>query len=59
MTGARERDPRAQSMSSELTEKRPDRMGYFLVIARSEATKQSMHRRTLPMDCFAALAMTV
>jgi hypothetical protein len=34
-------------------------MGYFLVIARSEATKQSMHRRILPMDCFAALAMTV
>ncbi len=29
------------------------------VIARSEATKQSMHRRMLSMDCFAPLAMTI
>jgi hypothetical protein len=30
----------------------------FIVIARSEATKQSRGRTVQPLDCFAALAMT-
>src|SRR5450756_597528 len=41
-----------------LTENAANEKVAFFVIARSEATKQSMHQRILKMDCFAALAMT-
>jgi len=34
-------------------------MSGFIVIARSEATKQSILTFVLAMDCFASLAMTV
>src|SRR5579859_672705 len=36
-----------------------DRCSDYIVIARSEATKQSKSRCARPLDCFASLAMTM